>query len=126
MPINVPSRSVTQPASSSPLSSLPPSELFDTMPPIEENIENDTDEEESDVGIETDAGMEDTGVYNQSRDRKCYYVRRKLQTVVDALKRVGWKLDNFLHAWVQNTSYGRDLTLSHRLYATPSSRRKAL
>jgi len=40
------------------------------MPPIEENIENDTDEEESDVGIETDAGMEDTGVYNQSRDRK--------------------------------------------------------
>ena len=31
---------------------------------IEENIENDINEEELDVGIEIDAGMKDIGVYN--------------------------------------------------------------
>ncbi len=59
------------------------------MPPIEENIKNNIDEEESDVGIEIDAGIKDIDIYNQSRDRKCYYMRYKFQTVVDVLKKIG-------------------------------------
>ncbi len=61
MPINVPSRHISHPASSSPLSSLPPSELPDTIPRIEEEIGNDTDEDGSDGEIEIDDKMGDTG-----------------------------------------------------------------
>ena len=48
MPINVSSRYILYPASSSLLSSLPPSEFPDIMPQIEEEIGNDTDEKGSD------------------------------------------------------------------------------
>jgi hypothetical protein len=129
MPINVPSRHTSYLASSSPLSSLPPSELPDTMPQIEEEIGNDTDEKGSDGEdgeMEIDDEMGDTHASKQSRDRKYYNKRRKLQTVVNALHGVGWRLDHFLRAWIQDAPRGQDLTLEHRLYVTPSHRRKAL
>jgi len=125
MPINVPSRHTLYPASSSPLSSLPPSELPDTMPQTEEEIENDIDEDGSDGEMDIDDETGDTSAYRQSMDRHARK-RRKLQTVVDALHKVGWRLDHFLQAWIQDAPRGRDLILTHRLYATPSHRRKAL
>src|SRR6266498_4278206 len=88
MTINVPPRHISYPAFSSPLSSLPPSELPDTMPQIEEEIGNDTDEKGSDGEdgeMEIDDEMGVTNTYKQSMDRRYYYMRRKLQTIVDAL-----------------------------------------
>jgi hypothetical protein len=75
MPINVPSRHTSYLAFSSPLSSLPPSELLDTMLQIEEKIENDTDEkgsDEEDGKMEIDNEMGGTNAYKQSTDRKYY------------------------------------------------------
>jgi hypothetical protein len=80
MPINVPSRHISYLVYSSPLSSLPPSEFPDTMPQIEEEIGNDTDEKGPDGEngkMEIDDEMGDTHVYKQSRDRKYYNKRRK-------------------------------------------------
>jgi hypothetical protein len=66
MPINVPSRHISYPESSSFLSSLSPSELPDTMPQIEEEIGNNTNEKGSDGEngeMEIDDKMGDTSTY---------------------------------------------------------------
>ena len=125
LPKNVSSKHTPYLASSSPLSTVPPSDLFDTMFPIEEEIDNDTGDDELDRGMEIDDETGDTRANRQSMDRHSR-TRRNLQTVVDALHSVGWRLDHFLNAWIQDAPGGRDLTLTHRLYVTPDHRKKAL
>ena len=64
--INVPSRYILYPVSSSPLSSFPLSELPDTISRIEEEIGNNTDEDRSDGEdgeMEIDNKIEDIHVY---------------------------------------------------------------
>jgi hypothetical protein len=96
------------------------------MSPIEEDIENDTDDDGWDEEMEIDNETRETDVYNQQRDRKYDHVRRKLQTVTDTLSSVKWSLDRFLRAWVQVPPRGQNLTLTNHKYGTPSHRRKAL
>jgi hypothetical protein len=64
--INVPSKYILYPISSNFLSNLPLSELPDTMPQIEEEIENDIDEKKSDEEngkIKIDNKMGDISIY---------------------------------------------------------------
>ena len=77
IPINVFSRYILYPASSSPLSSLLSSEFFDTISRIEEKIKNDTDEDGSDGEIEINDEIRNINIYNRPRDRKYNYIRRK-------------------------------------------------
>src|SRR6266536_2596408 len=88
MSINVLSRYISYPASSSSLSSLPLSEFSDIMSQIEEEIGNDTDEkgldgEDGKMEINDEMGV--TSAYKQSIDRRYYYIRRKLQMIIDVL-----------------------------------------
>jgi len=57
IPINVFLRYILYSASSNSLSSLPPSEFSDTIPRIEEEIGNDTNEDGLDGEIEIDDEM---------------------------------------------------------------------
>ncbi len=64
IPINVFSRYILYPASSSSLSSFSPSELPDTIPRIKKKIGNDIDEDKLDGEIEIDDEMGDIGIYS--------------------------------------------------------------
>jgi hypothetical protein len=69
MPRNVSSKHTPYSASSSPLSSLSPSELFDTMPQIEKEIENDINDDGLDREMEIDDATGDNRVNRQSLDK---------------------------------------------------------
>jgi len=70
IPINVLSRYISYPASSNPLSSLPSSELPDTIPRIEEEIKNYINEDGSDGEIKINDKIKDTNIYNRPKDKK--------------------------------------------------------
>ncbi len=79
--INVFSRYILYPVSSSSLSSFPFFEFPDIMSQIEEEIRNNINEKGSDEEngeIEINNKMGNTNIYKQSMDRRYYYIRRKL------------------------------------------------
>jgi hypothetical protein len=100
MPRNVFLKHILYSASLSSLSSLLFSEFSDTMPQIEEEIKNNTDENKSDGEMEIDDKTGGITGYKQSRNRRYYRMRRKLQTIVDVLYSVEWRLDHFFYAWI--------------------------
>lgn len=88
LPKNVSSKHTPYPASSSLLSTVPLSDLFDTMFPIEKEINNNIGDNKLDRGMEIDDKTGDTKVNRQSMNRHSR-IRRNLQTVVDILHSVG-------------------------------------
>jgi hypothetical protein len=85
LPKNVFLEHTLYPASLSPLSTVLLSNFFNTMSPIEEEIENNIDDNGWDKEIEIDDETRETDIYNRPRDRKYNYMRRKFQIVIDAL-----------------------------------------
>jgi len=100
----------------SPLSSAPPSLMLDGSEiefEVEEGEQSDSEEFEDDNDINNET----------IRTGKAYHTRRrrKLQTIVDAFRQVGWTIDHFIKAWVNE-----DYELEHRRYRTRLLRQKAL
>lgn len=98
----------------SPLSSAPSSLMLDGSEiEVEAGEQSDSEEFEDDNEINNET----------IRTGKAYHTRRrkKLQRFVDTFRQVGWTIDHFIKAWVND-----DCELKHRRYRTRLLRQKAL
>lgn len=120
-----------QHASSTPLSSLPPSSAFQSSPPTHSTnalLRHDMDID-SDTSSDTIGGV-DIGDLDHAGDTigpAGLSTQEKLQAIAGLLRQYQWSFTRFLEAWVREADkYGRPIILDHRSYITTAHRRSAL